>query len=278
MRFATHIDARGFGKQHWPSAVVCLLVAASWSPLAAQPVVDLSGQRSSVAEKRSRPTATAGREAQTVGRSAVLPETRELLDGVRFVAPWRGESGSDPMRRDAAEAGGITNHLSHAVAGSDSAGNLSTLGSGLTVWDLGPWGRFALDLTGVLQPLLVRDAVGAAASTARLSYRAPAEPADSQGMLRLPAFPPWPLALLPLAATPLVGALAIRVRRAIEPHLQARLAKRRRRRPGRRWQAELEGLGLARWRRKHHHRRRHSRRKHRRIRFESGQEADEGSR
>lgn len=278
MRFATPVDALGFGKQHLSSALVCVLVAAFVSPLAAQPVVDFTGQRSSVAERRSRPTATVSTEVPPARQSAELPETRERLDDTRFVAPWPREPGADAERQEGAEAAGTSYLLGHAGAGSTAAANLKALGFSLTVWDLAPWGRFALDLSGALQPLLVRDAVGAAASSAQLSYRTATAPAGSKEPMRLPALPPWPLALVPLAATPLVGAAAIRLRRAIEPHIQARLAKRRRRRPGRRWQAELEGLGLGRGRRKHHPPRRHSRRTHRRIRFEPGHHADEGSR
>lgn len=281
MRFAPQFRPGSFSGQHLPGAAVCLLFAAAVSPLAAQPVVDFTGQRSSVAEKRSRPAPAAGVEVPLPDRSVDLPETREQLNSVRFVAPWRLTSGADLRHREAAEAASSSSLFGDPFGGHSGTPNLNDSGRGFsTVWDLGAWGRFALDLSDILQPLLIRDAVGAAASSAQLSYRTFAASAGGQEPMRLPAFPPWPLALVPLAATPLVGAVAIRLRRAIEPHLQARLTKRRRRRPGRRWQNELEGLGLGlgRGRRKHHRRRRHSRRTHRRIRFESGHDADEGSR
>lgn len=253
----------------WLAPPVAMLLAVLLTgSAAAQPVLDMTAPRGPMAEKKpaTRPNLTS---VPTLPPTRIdLPEAHVGIDNFRFVAPFDlirtdqivSISSLDRIKNTSSERGSGTSRTELAPT---PPRDFASLGDWTT------WGQFAVDLTGVTQALLVRDALVRVQSTPPLQFQAGETACHAAPAAEQLALPPLALALVPLAVTPLVGLALIRIRRAIEPHLQARLARRRKRRPGRTWRPPAATA-------KRDRRRGRSRRGRRRVRFEANGDPREG--
>jgi hypothetical protein len=240
-----------FCRGRWTAPLVAVFLATLWtSPIKAQPVLDMTAPRKTVVEKKppARPNPAAAPALPAAG--ITLPEAPLAIENFRFVAPWEITSAEGKSRP--------------SELASTPAQDFTDLGDWTT------WGRFALDLSGVTQALLLRDALLRVQSIPPLQYQPGVAACHAVPPVEHSVLPPLALTLVPLAATPLVGLVLLRLRHAIEPHLQARLARRRKRRPGQSW------LSAAKAHKRVRRRHRRSRRERRRVRFEARSDSHEG--
>ncbi|HMP01826.1 MAG TPA: hypothetical protein PKC45_04915 [Gemmatales bacterium] len=229
-------DARGALGVGW-LGLLCLL---AWpGGAAAQPALDVGGQGPAIQPRPGRPAVrtVAPQRDQLARHFAFVPVYLPLVRYYLISLPEAGPAASDLDHGVQAHVDAIVQQHVWPVQREASPVALpglepTTLAQAKTIWEYG-WPRSDVDVDSLRRQLHARQAQAVARTAVAQSVPTGALPAAVDQAHRMGTGPPWFLWAIPLAATPLVGVVALRVGRAMEPYLEKQRQKRRKRRAAR---------------------------------------------